>query len=92
MGTYLGVNAVKEHGEQINADDKQPRIPPGKFLVAIICNGIWSIAPEVTPESEYDEFHRDYCAGHWLSFKVYAVNESDRDNCPDEGRVPCGGF
>jgi len=92
MGTYLGVNAVIKHGEQIHTYDKQPQIPSGKFLVAIICNGIWSIAPEVTHESEYDEFHRAYCAGLWLSFKVYAVNESDRDICPDEGRVPCGGF
>ena len=90
MGTYLGVNAVIEKGEQVTMYNDKPQKPKGTFLVAIVCNGIWSIAPEVTDQREYDEFYNSYCQGNWLSFKVYAVNESDRDNCPDEGRVPCG--
>jgi len=96
MGTYLGVNAVIKHagnyGPINHPNEKQPDIPDGRFLVAVVCNGVWSIAPEVTDKREYDEFYNSYCQGNWLSFKVYAVKEEDRDKCPDEGRVPCGGF
>lgn len=93
MGTYLGVNAVKKYagnyGPIKHPNEKQPDVPPGCFLVVIVCNGVWSIAPEVTDKSEYDEFYNSFRAGNWLSFEIYAVNESDRDKCPDEGRVPC---
>ena len=89
MGTYLGVNTVMENGELVTIYNDQPQVTSGKFLVAIVCNGLWSIASEVTDKREYDEFYNSYCQGNWLSFKVYAVNESDRDKCPDEGRVPC---
>ena len=90
MGTYYGVKAVMEKGEHVTIYNDRPQKPNDTFLVAIVCNGIWSIAPEVTDKREYDEFYNSYCAGNWLSFKVYAVKESDRNTCPDEGRVPCG--
>ena len=93
MGTYLGVNSVVKYagafGPIIHVNEKQPEVPKGRFLVAVVCNGVWSIAPEVTDEIEYNELYNSYCAGNWLSFKLYAIKEEDRDKCPDEGRVPC---
>lgn len=91
MGNYLGVNAVKEKGNKIISmvPNEQPTIPTGKFLVMILCNGLWALAPEVTDPEEYQVFYDGYSQGHYLSFTVYAVPESERDNCKDEGRQPC---
>ena len=91
MGTYLGVNAVKRIGKLVTLifPGQRPEVPNDSFLIAIICNGLYAIAPEVTDSKEYDYFYQSYAAGNWLTFKVYAVPESERSNCEDEGRQPC---
>ena len=92
MGTYLGVTAVKSKGKKVTIIEGQypnEGYNSNNILVAIICNGIWSIAPEVTKISEFEQFYDDYSKGDWLKFEVYALPNSEIDNCPDEGRVPC---
>lgn len=91
MGTYLGVNKVKEIGRKVLAVlmNKQPTIPDDSFLVAIMCNGVWAIAPEVTDINEYDMFVREYNRGNYLNMELYLVPENQRDNCPDEGHQSC---
>jgi len=90
MGNYLGVNAVKKFGnEQSVFGRTKPNVKKDEFLVAIVCNGVWAIAPEVTVKSEYEEFYNSYSQGNWLTFKVYIISEENREKCPDEGRVDC---
>ena len=90
MGTYFGVSKVENIGYRIiPVAGEQPVASPDAFLVAVVCNGVWAIAPEVTDKCEYEAFYNSYSQGNWLSFKVYAIRNEDRDKCPDEGRVPC---
>ena len=91
MGTYYGVKAVEEIGTPVVAVpmNEQPPIPTGNILVAVMCNGIWSIAPDVTDKKEYEAFVKDYNQGNWLKMRSYLVPDEQIKNCPDEGRVPC---
>ena len=87
MGTYLGVTAVQRNGQpvQLYTGSTQPTVPQGKRLIAIMDNGVWKIAPDVTRPSEYAEFHRNYSQGNWLAMKLYLLDESKVAECPDEG-------
>lgn len=87
---YLGVNAVKKKGEsQGLAFGTQPFVPMGKRLVAIVNNGVYQVAPDVTESREYDHFYESYAQGHWLRMDLYLLPEDLVKECPDEGQVPC---
>lgn len=84
MGTYLGVKAVKEKGEHIS---KSYRVKPGYRTVAILNNGLYEIAGDVTKESEYKAMYAAYVNGTYIKFNLYLLPEEEVKNCPDEGRV-----
>lgn len=89
MGTYLGVNAVKNHGVYMGyAQEQKPITPPNNRLVAVLNNGVWQVAPDVTRDSEYKHFFDSYAQGNWLAMQLYRLEESKVALCPDEGRVP----
>ncbi len=89
MGTYLGVDAVKNHGVYMgNAQKSKPLTPSNSRLVAILNNGVWQTAPDVTRDSEYKYFYDSYAQGNWLAMQLYRLEESKVALCPDEGRVP----
>lgn len=86
MGTYHGVNAVKANGNKLQIPrGTKPDCPDGCYLVAIVNNGVWAIAPDVTDPQEFKQFYDSYSQGNWLSFDVYSVKNEIQ--CPDEGRV-----
>lgn len=87
MGTYFGVTCVESKGTLIIGTERQPFILAGHRLIAILDNGLWRIAPDVTEKREYDEFYHDYGTGNWLSMKLYLIPEGILKSCPDEGRV-----
>lgn len=88
MGSYYGVKKVEEIGERLNYNNaKQPNVPVDKRLIAVIGNGLFKIAPDVTSPSEYDEFYHQYSSGYWLTFATYLLTEDQLKDCPDEGRV-----
>lgn len=88
MGQYLGVTAVEEKGEHIGTMRKdQPQIPQDQRLIAIVSNGLWKVAPDVTSSSEYDHFFQSYRKGSWVKIDLFLLHENEIENCPDEGRV-----
>ena len=91
MENYLRVNSVRKYGKKAirTIANEQPNILIDNFLVMILCNGLWTIALEITDSEEYKSFYKSYSEGCYLSFTLYAVPESERLNCKDEGRQPC---
>ncbi len=90
MGTYLGVRAVEHLGRPTNLSynsNNQPLIPSGKRLIAVMNNGLYKIAPDVTRPSEYKEFYDCYAKGIWIAMHLYLLEENEVTKCPDEGRV-----
>jgi len=89
MGSYLGVKAVEAKGKIVYAmNGAQPNIPNGNRLIAVLSNGLWKIAPDVTDPSEFKSFYGYYSQGYYLSMELYLLPESQVAECPDEGRVP----
>ncbi|MDP3640299.1 MAG: hypothetical protein Q8R53_03805 [Nanoarchaeota archaeon] len=88
MGTYYGVRKIVENGEKIGfAPEKQPRIGEDNILVGILSNGVWAIAPDLTRESEYQQFYALYLQGMWLKMEIYKIPKDKIKDCPNEGRV-----
>lgn len=86
---YLGVNAVIKCGKRIGqAQETQPSTPAGNRLIAIINNGLWQLAPDVSSPGDYNELYRAYSAGAYLDMILYLLPESEVEQCPNEGRVP----
>jgi len=87
--TYYGVKAVVQKGQRIDsATERQPPVYSDDVLVAIINNGLWAVAPDVTDAREYSHFYGSYAQGYWLNFDLYNLPKKEIPNCPDEGRVP----
>ena len=66
MGKYYAAEEVKEQGRRIRVGDCVHH-----RLVAVMFNGLRSIAADVTRQSEYDEHYKNYLAGCWLTFDLY---------------------
>ncbi len=87
MGTYLGVRAVERLGKPVYSHSSRPEIPSGQRLIAVMDNGLYKIAPDVTRPSEYKEFYDCYAQGQWIEMHLYLLEEDKVAQCPDEGRV-----
>lgn len=88
MGTNLGVKAVRINGQpiiQLSARGIQPTVPQGKRLIAIVNNGMLTIAPDVTDPSDYAEIYHSYSQGKFLAMDLYLLDESKVPECPDTG-------
>jgi len=88
MGTYYGANKVQELGRSTTSTTKElTGIKENERLIAVIGNGLYKIAPDVTEASEYDEFYGQYTHGYWLTFKLFVLTNEQLALCPNEGRV-----
>ncbi len=85
MGIYLGVNAVIKKGKPSTSKTYQPQ--PGHRTIAILDNGLYRIAWDVTQKSAYDAMYDAYGRGAYTHFSLYLLPENEVENCPDEGRV-----
>jgi len=72
MGRYYDPKEVADFGRRVRMGDSVCH-----RLVAVMDNGLWKCAADVTRQSEYAEHHKNYSAGLWLSFDLY-------DFCPHE--------
>ena len=48
-------------------------------LVALMFNGAWYCAVDVTEKSEYDLFYAQYLSGAWLDFELYDYLPDQKD-------------
>ena len=89
MGQYYDPREVVQRGIRITSygRDKRPSVREGEVLVGILNNGLWTAAPDVTSESEYQHFYSSYSQGCWLKMDVYALPKTEIPNCQGKGRV-----
>ena len=66
MGKYYAAEEVKEQGRQVRVGDYVHH-----RLVAVMFNGLRSIAADVTRKSQYAEHYKNYSTGMWLTFDLY---------------------
>ena len=88
MGEYYGVRAVIENGEYAGTlSEPQPLIPSDEALIAILFNGTWAVAPDVTEKGEYEYFRDARSRGIWSGSALCKLPKSKLPSCPDEGKV-----
>ena len=85
MGTYYGVNAVREKGVNLGSIMKEQPSFSGR-LIGIASNREYEIAPDLTDKSEYDQMYDTYRRGHYLNVTLYSISEDELKNCPNKGR------
>lgn len=90
MGTYYGVTAVEKLGkpyQKPSGSNPTSALGADEILVAILYNGLWRIAADVSDPKEFDRFDQSYGNGHWLRMDLVTILKSQANDCPDEGRV-----
>jgi len=88
MGSYYGAEQIEKLGTTISSYSSTPPTPQGnQALVAIMDNGLYRIACDVSRPSEYKEFNDSYRQGNWLTMDVYAISKDKLADCPDTGRA-----
>ncbi len=89
MGSYYGAEQIEKLGTKISSYSNTPPEARGnQALVAIMDNGAWRIAVDVSRPSEYKAFKDSYSSGNFLTMDVYAISQDKLAQCPDTGRAP----
>ena len=101
MARYLAVGAVRAEGRPLprRAADRQngapppapPEIPKGRRLVAVVHNGAWQLALDVTAPSVYQRLHRRYREGVWTAMELFLIDEIRATEIEDGRRVLMNG-
>jgi hypothetical protein len=97
MARYLAVVPLQTEGKPVSLDasvtgsDDQPSVPPGMRLAAVVNNGEWQSALDVTFPSVYQNL-RDRCrAGIWKEMQLYLIGEERSYEIEDARRVLMNG-
>jgi hypothetical protein len=101
MPRYLAVVAVQTEGRRVSAEDgnqpgddvpaQAPRIPDGDRLVAVVNNGTWQSALDVTYPTTYAQVYRRYRDGTWKAMELFFVPEQRAAQIEDGRRVLMNG-
>ncbi len=100
MARYLAVVAVQTEGQRIarfgagDAPDSATERPPvaaGKRLIAVVNNGTWQSAIDVTFPASYDRILCRYREGTWKAVDLYCLDEERASELEDGRRVLMNG-
>jgi hypothetical protein len=101
MARQFSVLAVQAEGRKLpppaidTADGHRrpdsPLIPEGSRLVAVVNNGEWQSALDVTYPSVYQKIYRRYQEGVWSTMDLYLIDEHRADQIEDGRRVMMNG-
>jgi hypothetical protein len=101
MARYLAVVAVQAEGRRVmhGAADKPgqdippdpPRTPEGSRLVAVVNNGEWQSALDVTFPTSYQSVYRRYRQGTWKAIELFFIDEQRAAEIEDGRRVLMNG-
>jgi hypothetical protein len=98
VARYFSVLAVQAEGQRIlldRADGTQlpapPRVPDGSRLVAVVNNGEWQSAVDVTYPAVYQKVGRRYQEGVWKAMDLYLIDERRAVQIEDARRVTMNG-
>ena len=101
MARHFAVLAVQAEGKKLShpaidrADGdglpKFPKIPAGSRLVAVVNNGEWQSALDVTHPSVYQKVYRRYQEGTWKAIDIFLIDERRANQIEDGRRVMMNG-
>ena len=101
MARHFAVLAVQAEGQKLShrAIDRAdgdglpdpPKIPAGSRLVAVVNNGEWQSALDVTYPSVYQKVYRRYQEGTWNTMDIYLIDERRANQIEDGRRVMMNG-
>jgi hypothetical protein len=80
MSRCLAVGAVQDEGRRIAGPDSAeitpvpPEVPPGQVLVAVVDNGTWQQARDVSHRTAYDALYRRVADGVWRRMSLYLID------------------
>ena len=81
METYYDAEKVKAIGKPVWSGNKQPRIPNGHRLLAVMDRLIHKACPDVTNPDEFAHFYENYRQGYWVKMSLFLVPESQLAEC-----------
>jgi len=100
MARYLAVTAVQKEGQRVarygpgdaaNAGAEQPPVAAGQRLIAVVNNGAWQSAIDVTFPAFYERILRRYRDGTWHALELYCLDEERAGELEDGRRVLMNG-
>src|SRR6185312_633132 len=95
MARYLAVVAVQTEGRSLPLDDaagcSRPPVPGGDRLVAVVNNGEWQSALDVTHSATYERLWRRWRDGIWKEMQLYLVDAKRASEIEDGRRVLMNG-
>jgi hypothetical protein len=96
MPRYLAVAAVQHEGRPVGtwsaaaadaSPPARPAVPRGSCLVAVVNNGEWQSAIDVTYADYYARLRRRCGEGVWRALSLYLVDEERARQIEDGRRV-----
>lgn len=83
MSQYFKAKAVRAKGQPADyrVAGQQPEIPAQHRLIALLDNGAYEKAVDVTDPEEFQTFYDLDCQGHYLHFLLYALPEEFVAEC-----------
>jgi hypothetical protein len=98
VARHLSVSAVQAEGRKILLDSADgthlldpPHVPAGSRLVAVVNNGEWQSAVDVTFPDAYQKVGRRYQDGIWKAMELYLIDEQRAVQIEDARRVTMDG-
>ena len=89
MARYLNVVVVRELGRRLEqgavACADHPLVPEGDRLVAVVHNGEWQSAVDVTYPAALERLRRRCAEGIWREMELYLLDE-ERARESEDGR------
>jgi hypothetical protein len=76
MSRCLAVRAVQDEGKVMSGavTPDHPEVPPGQVLVAVVDNGTWQQARDVSHRTAYDALYRRVAEGVWRRMSLYLID------------------
>jgi hypothetical protein len=77
MALYLAVAPVQAEGEKVELppDDADPVVPAGRRMIAVVSNGEWQAALDVSDPEAYRRLRRRVTDGTWQGMQLYSLDQ-----------------
>lgn len=78
MALYLSVAAVQAEGDAIEQPPSgdPPAVAPGRRVIAVVENGAWQTALDVSHPDTYRRLHQRLADGIWRALRLYSLDET----------------
>jgi hypothetical protein len=77
MPLYLSVPGVQAEGTPmpVPPDTIDPSVPPGQRMIAVVNNGEWQSALDVSHPDTYHRLRKRVAEGVWSDLRLYSLDE-----------------